>query len=51
MVFVMEYPSPDDPHRFEERLRARFLWAAGAILLALAWGIAWLLLQPYPGLF
>lgn len=44
----MEYPSPDDPDRFEERLRTRFLSAAGAIFLALAIGISWILLNGGP---
>jgi hypothetical protein len=39
----MEYPSPDDPDRFEERLRTRFLLGAGGIFLGLAIGLVWLI--------
>jgi hypothetical protein len=42
----LEYPSPDDPDRFEERLRTRFLICAGLIVLALAIGIASILASP-----
>jgi hypothetical protein len=35
----LEYPSPDDPDRFEERLRTRFLIAAAAIFVMLFIGI------------
>ena len=38
----MEDPAPDDPDRFEERLRSHFLVGAAAIFLALAIGLGWL---------